>query len=131
MVRLIAETLHLNKKISSYGSWYANLPFGDPKLLRTKKARMEDMIEEQIAKAQLGGAEDLPLQEAAERATNMVDYALRATDNKGEKLPKSSMREALVVATGAGFTTTSSLLSWLIYGLVTYPVSKRGCCRNL
>jgi len=26
-----------------------------------------------------------------------------------------------VVATGAGFTTTSSLLSWLIYGLVTYP----------
>ena len=29
--------------------------------------------------------------------------------------------EALVVATGAGFTTTSSLLSWLIYGLVTYP----------
>lgn len=25
------------------------------------------------------------------------------------------------MATGAGFTTTSSLLSWLIYGLVTYP----------
>lgn len=31
------------------------------------------------------------------------------------------MAAALVVATGAGFTTTSSLLSWLIYGLVTYP----------
>lgn len=28
--------------------------------------------------------------------------------------------QALVVATGAGFTTTSSLLSWLIYSLVTY-----------
>lgn len=27
---------------------------------------------------------------------------------------------ALVVATGAGFTTTSSLLSWLIYGLTEY-----------
>jgi cytochrome P450 len=27
---------------------------------------------------------------------------------------------SLAVATGAGFTTTSSLLSWLIYGLVTY-----------
>ena len=25
------------------------------------------------------------------------------------------------MATGAGFTTTSSLLSWLIYGLVAYP----------
>ncbi|KAF3046855.1 hypothetical protein E8E12_002713 [Didymella heteroderae] len=121
MVHLIAETLHLNKKVTSYGSWYANLPFGDPKLLRTKKARMEVLVEEQIAKAQSGGVEDLPLQEAAERAANMVDYAVRATDNKGEKLPKTSLREALVVATGAGFTTTSSLLSWLIYGLVTYP----------
>jgi cytochrome P450 len=26
-----------------------------------------------------------------------------------------------MVATGAGFTTTSSLLSWCIYSLVTYP----------
>ncbi|RHZ68426.1 hypothetical protein CDV55_105303 [Aspergillus turcosus] len=51
----------------------------------------------------------------------MVDYAIRATDNKGEKLPKTSLMQALVVATGAGFTTTSSLLSWLIYGIVTYP----------
>lgn len=36
-------------------------------------------------------------------------------------MPKESLVWALVVATGAGFTTTSSLLSWLIYGLVTYP----------
>lgn len=50
-----------------------------------------------------------------------VDYAVRATDNKGEKLPKTSLIQSLVVATGAGFTTTSSLLSWLIYSLVTYP----------
>ena len=50
-----------------------------------------------------------------------TDYAVRATDSKGEKLPRTSLVEALVVATGAGFTTTSSLLSWLIYGLVTYP----------
>lgn len=27
---------------------------------------------------------------------------------------------ALTVAAGAGFTTTSSLLSWLLYGLVAY-----------
>jgi len=50
-----------------------------------------------------------------------VDYAIRATDNKGEKLPKTSLVWSLVVATAAGFTTTSSLLSWLIYGLCTYP----------
>src|SRR5699024_6922940 len=50
-----------------------------------------------------------------------ADYAIRATDNKGEKLPKSSLVWSLVVATAAGFTTTSSLLSWLTYGLCTYP----------
>lgn len=26
-----------------------------------------------------------------------------------------------MVATGAGFTTTSSLLSWMLYGLIAYP----------
>jgi cytochrome P450 len=31
------------------------------------------------------------------------------------------MASALLVVTGAGFTTTSSLLSWLIYSMVTYP----------
>jgi hypothetical protein len=72
IVRLIAETLHLNKKVTSYGSWYANLPFGDPKALKVKKARMEVLIEEQIAKAESGGVEDLPLQEAAVKAANMV-----------------------------------------------------------
>lgn len=50
-----------------------------------------------------------------------IDYAIRAADSKGEKLPKENLGSALQVATGAGFTTTSSLLSWLIYGLVTYP----------
>src|SRR5690348_10274946 len=52
--------------------------------------------------------------------TRNLDYCLRATDSKGNKLPTKQFAEALVVATGAGFTTTSSLLSWLIYGLVKY-----------
>lgn len=121
MVHLIAEVLSLNKKVTSKGDWYASLPFGDPKRLKDTKARIEQLVEESIQEAQRGGVEDLPLQDAALRAVNMVDYAIRATDNKGEKLPKSSLVWALVVATGAGFTTTSSLLSWLIYGLVTYP----------
>ncbi|KAF4213557.1 hypothetical protein CNMCM8980_007777 [Aspergillus fumigatiaffinis] len=121
MVHLIAEVLSLNKKVTSKGDWYASLPFGDPKRLKDTKTRIEQLVEESVQKAQRGGVEDLPLQDAALRAANMVDYAIRATDNKGEKLPKSSLVWALVVATGAGFTTTSSLLSWLIYGLVTYP----------
>ncbi|PGH18788.1 hypothetical protein AJ79_00201 [Helicocarpus griseus UAMH5409] len=120
MVHLIAEVLALNKKVTSKGDWYGKLPFGDPQRLRNVKQRVEQLVEESITKAARGGVVDLPLQDVALQASNMVDYAIRATDNKGEKLPKSSLVWALVVATGAGFTTTSSLLSWLIYGLVTY-----------
>ncbi|KAI0169679.1 cytochrome P450 [Hypoxylon sp. FL1284] len=120
MVMRIAESLELNKKITSMGSWYASLPFGDPKRLRDARWRIQEMIEESIANA-AKGSKDLELQEAAMQAENMVDYCLRATDNKGNKLPKERIMEPLVVATGAGFTTTSSLLSWLVYGLVMYP----------
>ncbi|KAE8385273.1 cytochrome P450 [Aspergillus alliaceus] len=121
MIHLIAELLSLNKKVTSKGDWYAKLPFGDPQKLKQTKARIEEMVEESIRSAERGGVVDLPLQDAALQASNMIDYAVRATDNKGEKLPKSSLVWAITVATGAGFTTTSSLLSWLIYGLVTYP----------
>lgn len=72
IVYLIAQTLSLNKKITSYGSWYGKLPFGDPKLLRDKQARTKALVEEQIERAQSGGIEDLPLQEAAVKAANMV-----------------------------------------------------------
>ncbi|KAJ6118704.1 hypothetical protein N7471_013324 [Penicillium samsonianum] len=121
MVHLIAEMLSLNKKVTSKGDWYSSLPFGEPRRLKEVKNRIQGMVEQSIQNAARGGADDLPLQDAALKASNMVDYAIRATDNKGEKLPKESLVWALVVATAAGFTTTSSLLSWLIYGLVTYP----------
>ncbi|OKL62556.1 hypothetical protein UA08_02941 [Talaromyces atroroseus] len=120
MVHSIAEMLSLNKKVTSKGDWYNYLPFGDPKRLRGLKARIEEMVGESIQSATRGGVEDLPLQDAALKADNMVDYAVRAADNKGQKLPESSLVWALVVATAAGFTTTSSLLSWLIYGLCVY-----------
>ncbi|KAK3387849.1 cytochrome P450 [Podospora didyma] len=121
LVILIAEVLSLNKKVTSWGSWYGSLPFGDPKALRDKRDRIMELIEESVKAAKQGGIEDLDLQEAAIKATNMVDYCLRATDSKGNKLPKKNLVDPLLVATGAGFTTTSSLLSWLIYSLVTYP----------
>lgn len=146
LVLLIAESLELNKKITSRGDWYAALPFGDPKRLRAIKDRIATLMDEPIQNAKRGGIQDLDLQEAALKAENMIgmamflsslsrlrlvlrrkltrallDYILRATDSKGNKLPKTSFIEPLLVATGAGFTTTSSLLSWLIYGLVAYP----------
>jgi cytochrome P450 len=72
MILLIAEVLSLNKKVSSKGSWYSNLPFGDPKRLKDVKLRIEEMIEESIQAAARGGVEDLPLQDAALKAANMV-----------------------------------------------------------
>ncbi|KXJ89362.1 cytochrome P450 [Microdochium bolleyi] len=122
MVIKIAMGLELNKRVSAWGPWYASLPFGTPKLLRTTSARIEELLMESIAAASKGDKDtNLELQEAALQADNLVDYCLRATDSKGNKLPPKQFAEALVVATGAGFTTTSSLLSWLTYGLVQYP----------
>jgi cytochrome P450 len=63
--------------------------------------------------------------------TSRLDYVLRATDSKGNKLPKEKIREPLVVGTGAGFTTTSSLLSWLIYSLVMYPGNQERLLQEL
>lgn len=72
MVHVIAEMLSLNKKVTSKGDWYAALPFGDPARLRETKRLIEEMVDEQIKVAKSGGVEDLPLQEAALMAANMV-----------------------------------------------------------
>uniref|UniRef100_L2FY41 Cytochrome p450 n=1 Tax=Colletotrichum fructicola (strain Nara gc5) TaxID=1213859 RepID=L2FY41_COLFN len=89
MVIRIAQSLELNKKITSMGSCPSPPPPG-------------------------GGTETLELQEAALNADNMVDYVLRAADRDGNKLPQDRIMEPLVVATGAGFTTTSSASQELI-----------------
>ncbi|KAK9441907.1 Cytochrome P450 [Metarhizium brunneum] len=130
MVHQIALNLELNKRITSMGSWYAHMPFGDPKRLRQSTARIEEMIIDSMAKASKGQV-DLDLQDAALEAENVVDYLLRATDNNGKKLPPSQFVSALLVTTGAGFTTTSSLLSWLIYSLVRYPGNQERLLQEL
>ncbi|KAF5655145.1 cytochrome P450 monooxygenase oxidoreductase [Fusarium sp. NRRL 25303] len=130
MVLKIAENLELNKRVSSMGAWYAKMPFGDPKKMRDISARIMEMMTESIARASKG-QEDLELQDAALKAENVVDYFLRAKDNKGNKLPPSQFAPTLLVATGAGFTTTSSLLSWLIYSLVKYPGNQERLLQEL
>jgi cytochrome P450 len=72
MVHNIAEVLSLNKKVTSKGDWYSSLPFGDPKRLKVLRARIEDMVDESVQKASRGGVDDLPLQDAALKASNMV-----------------------------------------------------------
>jgi cytochrome P450 len=72
LVMLIAESLELNKKVSSRGDWYAALPFGDPKRLRDMKERIAALMEEPIQNAKSGGIHDLDLQDAALTAENMI-----------------------------------------------------------
>lgn len=72
MVLAIAEHLAINKKISSRGEWYAHLPFGDPVRLKNIQKFLADEIGEAIKDAKSTGTEDLPLQDAALKAANVV-----------------------------------------------------------
>jgi cytochrome P450 len=72
LVYRIAESLELNKKVTARGDWYAKLPFGDPKRLRHARDRIVEMVNESIQNASRNGVEDLPLQDAALQASNMI-----------------------------------------------------------
>jgi cytochrome P450 len=71
MVMRIAQSLALNKKVTSMGSWYAKMPFGAPQQLRNARGRIIEMVNESIENASKG-VENLELQEAALKAENMV-----------------------------------------------------------
>ncbi|GAB7339728.1 hypothetical protein MBLNU457_6294t1 [Dothideomycetes sp. NU457] len=120
IVLAIAESLAINKKIASRGEWYSHLPFGDPARLKNLQKYMADEIQAAIKDAKSNGTEDIPLQDAALKAANVIDYFVRAVDSSGERLPTENLVAAVTVAAGAGFTTTSSLLSWCLYGFVHY-----------
>lgn len=127
----MAETLALNKKVASRGEWYSWLPFGDAKRLKDVQAIVAEEINKAVKESKSGGTEDLPLQDAALKSTNLIDYFVRAVDGQGKHLPKENLHAAVVVAAGAGFTTTSSLLGWLLYGLVTYPETQARLLQEL
>lgn len=71
MVLRIAQNLELNKRVASMGSWYAKMPFGDPKKLRQSAERVEVLLLESIERASKG-EKDLELQDAALEAENLV-----------------------------------------------------------
>lgn len=69
MVLNIAETLELNKKITSKGSWYASLPFGEPKRLKQVMEETNALLSEAMESMVGSGTEDLELQDAALKAS--------------------------------------------------------------
>lgn len=112
LVQTVGKNLELNKKVSTMGDWYSHVPWGAPKELKNNKLHVAKLIEEAVANViKDGGGEDLPIQDAALKASCIVDYLVRAVDDEGNKLPEKYRVPATVVTVGAGFITTASLLS--------------------
>ncbi|KAI2475479.1 Cytochrome P450 [Pyrenophora tritici-repentis] len=92
LVVLISQSLSLNKKVMSRGAWYGKLgaiPFTTAYDLNKVQHRLSTVISNAIDQAPKGESEDdLPLQTAALGASCIVDYLKRATDDKGNKLPR-------------------------------------------
>ncbi|KAE8371565.1 cytochrome P450 [Aspergillus bertholletiae] len=122
IVTNIASLLSLNKKITARGEWYRHLPFGDPARLRHVQHTIYTLLQDAIddVAAASSSTPDAPMHEAALSASCVVDYLLHAVDDQGHHFPPGLILANMLIVTGAGFTTTSALLSWLIYCLVTY-----------
>ncbi|KAJ5779102.1 Cytochrome P450 [Penicillium paradoxum] len=120
IVTNIASLLSLNKKITSRGEWYRHLPFGDPARLKLVQKTIYTLLQEKIELVKGSGIEGMPMAQAATEASCVVDYLLNTVDEKGEKFPEGLIVANMLIVTGAGFTTTSALMSWLLYCLVTY-----------
>ncbi|KAK4163380.1 cytochrome P450 monooxygenase [Cladorrhinum sp. PSN259] len=121
LVTNIVNMLALNKKVTARGEWYRNLPFGDSAKLKQVQRDVYHMLAETIEGAPSSGIENMPLNEAATRASCVADYLVNAVDETGAHFPMPLILSNMLVVTGAGYTTTSSLMSWLIYTIVTYP----------
>ncbi|EMR85284.1 putative cytochrome p450 protein [Botrytis cinerea BcDW1] len=131
LVRTVGRNLELNKKVSTMGDWYSHMPWGAPKQLKDNRAHVQELIEEAIRNVKGGGTENLPMKDAALKATCIVDYLVRATDEKGHKLAEKYRNNAALVTVGAGFITTASLLSWLLYSIASYPGNQERLLQEL
>ncbi|OQE43621.1 hypothetical protein PENCOP_c003G06013 [Penicillium coprophilum] len=120
IVTNIASLLSLNKKITSRGEWYRHLPFGDPARLKLVQRTIYSLLQEKIDLVKGSGIDGMPMNQAAVEASCVVDYLLNTVDESGHKFPEGLIVANMLIVTGAGFTTTSALMSWLLYCLVTY-----------
>ncbi|KAK1977527.1 cytochrome P450 [Colletotrichum cereale] len=128
IIRLLGEFMHLMKRTSLQPPWYRHLPFGMHRRLVRVRERIFGLTEEAMGQAATtGDGGDLPMHEAALQASCIADYLRRATDERGEKLPQEYRLTNTVSMLGAGFVTSASLLSWLVYSLTHYD----GCQERL
>ncbi|KAK3934590.1 cytochrome P450 [Diplogelasinospora grovesii] len=132
IIHKLGEYMLLMKKTSLSPKWFKYLPFGDHRRLAEVKRHTWALVDEAIDKAEVGGnGEDLPIREAALQSTCIADYLKRAVDDDGKKLPKEYRLTNVVVLIAAGFVTSSSLLSWMVYSLTHYPGNQERLLREL
>ncbi|KAJ5825926.1 Cytochrome P450 [Penicillium riverlandense] len=120
IVTNIANLLSLNKKVTARGEWYRHLPFGDPARLKQVQHTIYSLLQENIARVKGSKISGMSMADAAVNASCVADYLLNTVDETGRKFPEGLVLANMLIVTGAGFTTTSSLMSWLLYCLVTY-----------
>ncbi|KAJ5623793.1 Cytochrome P450 [Penicillium lagena] len=120
IVTLIVNILSLNKKITARGEWYRYLPFGDPARLKHARRTIYSLLQEHIDHFKGSEIAGMPMAGAAVNASCVIDYLLNTVDETGQKFPEGLVLANIIIVTGAGFTTTSALMSWLLYCLVTY-----------
>lgn len=125
-IRLFGRYLHLMKRNSLRPKWYGKLPFGEAAQLREVEKQLFAEVQKGIDACTEPGAEILPLSDpkASQRASCVADFLSRARDHEGKGLPPDTLLSNTTVIVGAGFTTSSSLLSWVIYALTAYPGSQ-------
>ncbi|KAF2167843.1 hypothetical protein M409DRAFT_53802 [Zasmidium cellare ATCC 36951] len=131
IISTLGKYLQLNRKVQTKGDWYQCLPFGDPAELAKVRKHLYGLVEAAVEGSKRGGSKDLPIHSAALEASSIVDYLARATDDKGEKLPHEYILSNTIALLGAGFVTSSSFLSWLLYALVSYPGEQQKLLQEL
>jgi cytochrome P450 len=125
LVTDMVALLGYNKQVTSRGEWFGKLPFGPGKHLRDSSGHFHELLEKQLQLIkddhEKNPRPDLDLETAAMDADCLADFFLRAADENGDKIPHDLMLANLGVLVGAGFTTTSSAMAWLLYALAKYP----------
>ncbi|KAI0448685.1 putative cytochrome P450 monooxygenase [Xylaria acuta] len=122
-IRLFGQYLSLMKKASLRPQWFKYLPFGDAVRLKLVSQQLFDICEDAMSTSVDKDGPLLSLSDptALQSASCVADFLYRACDKDGERLPYNLVLANVVATAGAGFTTSSSLLSWALYALVRYP----------
>lgn len=121
VVRLIGEYVLLARKTSLSLPYLKYIPFSSTRRLPIIKKRLVSLLDKAAAAWPLPGAPDLPIYEAAVQSTCIIDYLKRAVDEGNQKLPHEHLIPNIIAVLGAGISTTSSMLSYLLYLLAHYP----------